>query len=108
MKIYNIKPGRYSLTICCFNFRNEIEGLVPPVMRSEADFDAGAKYHVPGNTPYIRYFVSFIIQFQIHKELCIAAGQYNETNPDPGNPLYNCDIDGSVEAGDIMRYANYC
>ena len=46
----------------------------PPVPRSEEDFDPGAKYHIPGNTPYTRYFLSFILQFQFHKALCDAAG----------------------------------
>jgi peptidyl-dipeptidase A len=73
------------------------------VVRSEADFDPGAKYHVPGNTPYIRYFVSFILQFQIHKALCIAAGEYDPDNINT-EPLYNCDIAGSPEAGAIMKY----
>jgi peptidyl-dipeptidase A len=81
--------------------RNEIQGIRPPVNRSEADFDAGAKYHVPGNTPYIRYFVSFILQFQIHKALCIAANEYDPA--DPQKPLYNCDIAGSPAAGAIMK-----
>jgi len=72
-------------------------------VRTEGDFDAGAKYHVPGNTPYIRYFVSFIIQFQIHKSLCIAAGEY-DPNDVMSDPLYNCDIDGSPAAGEIMKY----
>lgn len=82
-------------------FRNEIQGIVPPVVRSESDFDAGAKYHVPGNTPYIRYFVSFIVQFQVHKALCIKAGQYDPN--DPSKPLHNCDIDGNPAAGAVMK-----
>ncbi|OXA43749.1 angiotensin-converting enzyme [Folsomia candida] len=81
--------------------RNEIQGVRPPVRRSEGDFDAGAKYHVPGNTPYIRYFVSFIIQFQIHKALCIAANEYDPE--DLEKPLYNCDIGGNPTAGNIMK-----
>ena len=46
----------------------------PPVERTEDDFDPGAKYHVPGNTPYTRYFLSFILQFQFQRALCEAAG----------------------------------
>jgi len=72
---------------------NEYQGMVPPVPRSEKDFDAGGKYHVPGSTPYIRYFVSFILQFQIHKSLCQEAGQY------PQGPLHNCDIYNNTAAG---------
>ena len=63
----------------------------PPVARSEEDFDPGAKYHIPGNTPYTRYFLSFILQFQFHKALCDAAGYKG--------PLNECSIFGNTEAG---------
>jgi peptidyl-dipeptidase A len=67
------------------------QGVAPPVPRSEADFDPGAKYHVPGNTPYARYFLAFILQFQFHKALCEAAGFKG--------PLHECSIYGNKEAG---------
>lgn len=71
--------------------REKYQGVAPPVPRSEADFDPGAKYHVPGNTPYTRYFLSFILQFQFQKALCEAAGYKG--------PLAECSIYGSKEAG---------
>jgi peptidyl-dipeptidase A len=71
--------------------REKYQGVAAPIPRSEADFDPGAKYHVPGNTPYTRYFLSFIIQFQFQKALCEAAGYKG--------PLYNCSIFGSEAAG---------
>ena len=61
----------------------------------EEDFDPGAKYHIPGNTSYTRYFLSFILQFQFHKALCDAAGFKG--------PLHECSIFGSKEAGE--KYA---
>jgi peptidyl-dipeptidase A len=61
------------------------------VARDESQFDPGAKYHVPSNTPYTRYFLSFIIQFQFHKALCDAAGWKG--------PLHECSVFGSKEAG---------
>ena len=63
----------------------------PRCARSEEDFDPGAKYHIPGNTPYTRYFLSFILQFQFHKALCDASGFKG--------PLNECSIFGSTEAG---------
>lgn len=51
-------------------FRHEYQGIEPPVHRSEEDFDPGAKYHIVAAVPYIRYFVSFVIQFQFHRALC--------------------------------------
>jgi peptidyl-dipeptidase A len=74
-----------------WELRIKYQGLSPPVKRSETDFDAGAKYHIPAGVEYIRYFVSFIIQFQFHKALCDIA--------QPGVPLHECDIDGNKIAG---------
>lgn len=48
-----------------------------------------------------RYFVANVLQFQIHKALCEAAGQFNAS--DPAKPLYRCDIYQSKEAGKIME-----
>jgi peptidyl-dipeptidase A len=74
-----------------WKLREQYQGIAPPLPRSEEDFDPGAKYHVPGNTPYTRYFLSFIIQFQFQKALCDAAGF--------DGPLYQCDIYNSKAAG---------
>ena len=41
--------------------------------RTEEDFDPGAKYHVPANVPYTRYFLADILQFQFHRALAQAA-----------------------------------
>jgi peptidyl-dipeptidase A len=71
--------------------REQYQGIAPPVTRTEADFDPGAKYHVPGNVSYTRYFLSFIIQFQFHRALCDAAGFKG--------PLSECSIYGSEAAG---------
>jgi len=63
----------------------------PPVERSEADFDPGAKYHIPGNVPYMRYFLAHILQFQFHKAACDMAGWEG--------PLHRCSIYGNEEVG---------
>ncbi|KAI1884165.1 hypothetical protein AGOR_G00223630 [Albula goreensis] len=87
-----IPPERYNAE--WWYLRTKYQGICPPTQRSEEHFDAGAKYHIPGNTPYIRYFVSFILQFQFHERLCKAA---NHTGP-----LHKCDIYRSKAAGDIL------
>ncbi len=74
-----------------WELRRRYQGIEPPVDRTEADFDAGAKYHIPSNTPYMRYFLSFILQFQFYKGLCDAAGHQG--------PLYTCSFYDSKEAG---------
>ncbi|XP_040473534.1 angiotensin-converting enzyme [Falco naumanni] len=80
-----------------WNLRMKYQGLCPPTPRSEDDFDPGAKFHIPANVPYIRYFVSFVIQFQFHQALCAAAGHTG--------PLHMCDIYQSKEAGRILGEA---
>jgi peptidyl-dipeptidase A len=73
------------------DLRRQYQGIVPPVARSEADFDAGAKYHIPGNTPYTRYFLARILQFQFYKAACDAAGWKG--------PLHRCSFYGNKEVG---------
>ena len=51
-----IKPEDYNKA--WWELRRKYQGVAPPVPRSEADFDPGAKYHVPGNVPYTRYFLA--------------------------------------------------
>jgi peptidyl-dipeptidase A len=64
---------------------------VPPGERPADAFDPGAKYHIPGNTPYLRYFLSFILQFQFHKAACEQAGWTG--------PLHRCSIYNNKEVG---------
>jgi peptidyl-dipeptidase A len=84
-----VKPDDYNKA--WWAIREKYQGIRPPVERTEADFDPGAKYHIPGNTPYTRYFLSFIVQFQFQKALCEAAGFKG--------PLSECSIYGNQEAG---------
>ncbi|XP_009867587.1 PREDICTED: angiotensin-converting enzyme [Apaloderma vittatum] len=86
-------PSRYNYD--WWYLRTKYQGICAPVSRNESNFDPGAKYHIPGNTPYIRYFVSFILQFQFHKALCQAANH--------NGPLHTCDIYTSKEAGAKLR-----
>ncbi len=67
------------------------QGVAAPVARSEKDFDPGAKYHVPANTPYMRYFLAHILQFQFHRALAKEAGCTQ--------PLHRCSVYGSKAAG---------
>ncbi|RMF72456.1 MAG: peptidase M2 family protein [Acidobacteria bacterium] len=88
-----IPPERYNAG--WWELRRRYQGIAPPVARSERDFDPGAKYHVPANTPYTRYFLAAILQFQFHRALCRAAGHEG--------PLHECSIYGSEEAGRRLR-----
>ena len=88
-----IKPGDYNKA--WWDMRREYQGVVPPVARTESDFDPGAKYHIPANTPYLRYFLARILQFQMHRALCRAAGHQG--------PLHECSIYGNKAAGEKLR-----
>ncbi|KAL8582106.1 hypothetical protein ACOMHN_004026 [Nucella lapillus] len=78
-----------------WDLRCNLQGMSPPVERTEDDFDPGAKFHIPNNTPYIRYFVRNVLMFQFQKALCEAAGHQG--------PLHTCDIYGSTAAGHKFR-----
>jgi peptidyl-dipeptidase A len=75
-----------------WKLRTQYQGIVPPGGARPADaFDAGAKYHVPANVPYTRYFLSHILQFQFYRAACQQAGWTG--------PLHRCTIFGNKEVG---------
>jgi peptidyl-dipeptidase A len=78
-----------------WDLRLKYQGVAPASPRGEDLFDPGAKFHVPGNTPYTRYFLARIYQFQFHRALCKAAGHKG--------PLTTCSIYGSKEAGQKLK-----
>lgn len=88
-----VPPARYNQS--WWDLRKQFQGVAPPVARSEADFDPGAKYHIPANVPYTRYFLARILQFQFHRALCRAAGYQG--------PLDQCSIYGNKEAGKRLK-----
>lgn len=88
----SIAPDGYNAA--WWNLREKYQGVSPPIARSEQDFDAGAKYHVPGNTPYMRYFLAHILQFQFQRALCKEAGF--------SGPLHECSVYGNQAAGEKL------
>ncbi|HKF48688.1 MAG TPA: M2 family metallopeptidase [Terracidiphilus sp.] len=88
-----IKPADYNKA--WWELRAKYQGVAPPVERSEADFDAGAKNHIPTNVPYARYFLARIYQFQFFKAMCDASGY--------SGPLNRCSFYGSKAAGDKLN-----
>ncbi|XP_048526503.1 angiotensin-converting enzyme isoform X2 [Dendroctonus ponderosae] len=99
--VFNSKVGKEEYNCHWHILREQYQGIKPPVLRSEINFDPGSKYHIPANIPYLRYFVSTLLQFQIYRALCQAAGQY--VPGDYTKPLHKCDIYRSKEAGNILR-----
>ena len=88
-----ITPANYNSS--WWELRRRYQGIVPPVPRTKAEFDPAAKFHIPDNTPYTRYFLSFILQFQFHKALCAASGSKL--------PLYECSNFDSKAAGEKFQ-----
>ena len=88
-----IAPANYNAA--WWQLREQYQGVAAPVARTEEDFDPGAKYHIPANTPYTRYFLSYLLQFQFHKARSEAAGF--------DGPLNECSVYGNTEAGKRFR-----
>jgi peptidyl-dipeptidase A len=84
-----VNPDQYNKH--WWELKLQYQGESPPVPRTEAEFDPGAKYHVPANTPYMRYFLADVLQFQFHRALCKKAG-FN-------GPLHECSIYNNKDAG---------
>jgi peptidyl-dipeptidase A len=85
----SLKPADYNKG--WWELREKYQGVAPPVARSEKDFDPGAKYHVPANTPYTRYFLAHILQFQFYRALCQEAGFQG--------PLHQCTFYDDKKSG---------
>ena len=88
-----ITPDRYNEA--WWELRKQYQGVRSPLVRDETLFDPGAKYHVPANVPYTRYFLAHILQFQFHRALCAAAGNEGD--------LHRCSVFESKDAGALLR-----
>ena len=89
----SITPANYNQA--WVDLKREYQGITPPVARSETDFDPGAKFHIPGNTPYARYFLARILQFQFYKAACDMSGWKG--------PLHRCSFYGNKEVGQRLN-----
>jgi len=91
----DVTPSQYNERF--WELREKHQGVKAPVDRDGRDFDPGAKFHVAANIPYSRYFLSVVIQFQLHAALCRAKRHTAE--------LYTCDIYRSLAAGHRLKKA---
>src|SRR5688572_1096070 len=88
-----ITPANYNQA--WVDLKQKYQGIVPPVARSESDFDPGAKFHIPGNTSYERYFIARVLQFQLYKAACDMAGW--------NGPLHRCSFYGNKQVGQRLN-----
>ncbi len=85
----SIQPAQYEQA--WVDLKRQYQGITPPVARGAEDFDPGAKYHIPGNTPYARYFLARLLQFQFYKAACDMSGWKG--------PLHRCSFYGNKQVG---------
>ena len=88
-----VKPEDYNKA--WWELREKYQGVAAPIARPDDAFDPGAKYHVPANTPYSRYFLAHILQFEFHRSLCEIAGNTEAIN--------RCSIYNNKEAGKALN-----
>ncbi|WP_119392742.1 M2 family metallopeptidase [Taklimakanibacter lacteus] len=88
-----IKPSDYNAAWT--ELRLRYQGIAPPVTRGSDAFDPGAKYHIPGNTPYMRYFLAGVLQFQFYEAACEMAGWKG--------PLHQCSFYGNKKVGERLN-----
>ncbi|HVZ98734.1 MAG TPA: M2 family metallopeptidase [Caulobacterales bacterium] len=84
-----ITPAQYN--DAWWQIRLRYQGVRPPAARPAGAFDPGAKYHVAANVPYLRYFLSYVLQFQFYRAACQQAHW--------SGPLHRCTIYGNREVG---------
>ena len=89
----SIKPADYNKAWT--QLRLQYQGITPPVARPDTAFDPGAKYHIPGNTPYTRYFLARVLQFQFYQAACKQAGWKG--------PLHRCSFYGNKQVGQNLN-----
>ncbi|PAA76064.1 hypothetical protein BOX15_Mlig032609g2 [Macrostomum lignano] len=89
--VFNGTAGPDTYNRVWWGLRARYGGICPPVDRPSGGFDAGAKYHVAQDISYIRYYFSFILQFQLHRRMCQLSGHKG--------PVNRCDFYRSKKAG---------
>ena len=94
-KVFSSEIGPDDYNRAWWELREKYQNIAPPALRSEIDFDAGAKYHVAANVPYARYFLAHILQFQFHRSMCRDAGYTG--------PLNRCSIYGNKQVGEKLK-----
>lgn len=94
-QVFAGKTGPEDYNPLWWQLREQYQGVAAPNQRPADAFDPGAKYHIPGNTPYARYFLAHVLQFQFFKSLCETAGN--------DGAIHRCSFYGSEEAGNKLN-----
>ena len=93
--VFSGETSESELNDSWWELREYYQGIGVPRERGADAFDPGAKYHIPGNTPYTRYYLAQILQYQFHESLCNQMGFEG--------PLHECSIYDNELAGKKLR-----
>ena len=93
--VFSGETSEAELNNSWWELREYYQGIEAPRERDADAFDPGAKYHIPGNTPYTRYYLAKILQYQFHESLCNQIGFEG--------PLHECSIYNNELAGEQLR-----
>jgi len=93
--VFSGETAESELNNSWWELREYYQGIGVPRERGADAFDPGAKYHIPGNTPYTRYYLAQILQYQFHESLCNQMGFEG--------PLHECSIYDNELAGKKLR-----
>ena len=93
--VFSGETSESELNDSWWQLREYYQGIEAPRERDADAFDPGAKYHIPGNTPYTRYYLAKILQYQFHESLCNQMGFEG--------PLHECSIYDNELAGEKLR-----
>ncbi len=88
-----VPPAQYDAT--WWSLVAQYQGLMPGETRPEGSFDIAALPHITSDISYIRYFYAYLIEFQLFKAACDAAGWTG--------PLHRCSLYGNAAAGAHLR-----
>jgi peptidyl-dipeptidase A len=89
--VFNGKTSPASYNKAWTDLRLKYQGITPPVVRDETNFDPGAKNHIATSVPYMRYFLARVLQFQFYKAACDISGWKG--------PLHRCSFYGNKQVG---------
>ncbi|XP_076314868.1 angiotensin-converting enzyme-like [Tachypleus tridentatus] len=90
-----ISPGK--MNKWWWKLREKFQGIKPPAPGTEKDFDPGSKYHIANNIPYLRYYFSTFLQYQLLQDRC------SEVPSEAAKPLHRCCLFGSTQAGHKLK-----
>ncbi|XP_043280553.1 angiotensin-converting enzyme-like isoform X2 [Venturia canescens] len=102
-KVFAAEENSSSYNSLWWKMHKRYMGIEPPSPRDDSFFDPSAKFHIISNTPYVRYFLGNILQYQLFDGMCEAGLTGRIGDPKFSMELHRCDIYGSKKATKRLR-----